>query len=255
MKDEPYISFHGTSPTSYSYDSKSDKRVPVYDEVNWFVNKKTKAMDSVFSVRCFLEHENRKEFVSIRSLSFSNQQRYIDSVFNLNNPKYKSYSRHDSKNPPLSKAYSSNNQMTESLLNYSIEKLDGSATTIAENEGWILLDFWAINCPPCVAHLKGMGQEKESAGKYYLESQGIKILAINHCSSNAELIRSIAEKTNTSDIIFYAKGIGKVINIPFLGYYYLVSPRKTIVWHSSSLGDYSELLEARANYEKQHQSR
>lgn len=104
VKGEPYNGFHGTSRTMYSYDPKSDKRVPIYDKVFWFVNEKTKALDSVFSLRYPLEYENRKEFVSVRNMSFCNRQHYIDSAFNLDKPQYKNYSFHDSKNPPLSRS-------------------------------------------------------------------------------------------------------------------------------------------------------
>ena len=98
-----------------------------------------------------------------------------------------------------------------------------------------------------------MGQEKESTGNYYLETKGVKVFAINHRSDNVELIRSIAERTNTTSIIYFAKGMGGVISIPSLGYYYLISPDRQIVYETSDLGDYSELLEAKANYEMQHQ--
>lgn len=253
VKGKPYISYHGTSHTMYSYDPKSDKRVSNYDKVFWFVNEKTQALDSVFSLRYPLGYENRKEFVSIRNMSFSNRQHYIDSAFNLDSPQYKNYSIHDSKNPPLSRSYSSNKNATDDLLNYTIEKLDGGKTSIAENGGWILLNFWSVNCAPCVAHLKEMGQEKESTGNYYLETKGVKVFAINHRSDNVELIRSIAERTNTTSIIYFAKGMGGVISIPSLGYYYLISPDRQIVYETSDLGDYSELLEAKANYEMQHQ--
>ena len=47
--------------------------------------------------------------------------------------------------------------------------------------------------------------------------------------------------------------MGGVISIPSLGYYYLISPDRQIVYETSDLGDYSELLEAKANYEMQHQ--
>ena len=99
-----------------------------------------------------------------------------------------------------------------------------------------------------------MGHEKDSLGNYYLESQGVKVLAINHSSNNEDLIRSIAEKTNTREIVYYANGMGGVINIPMLGYYYLISPDKQIVFETYNLGDYSELLQAKANYEKQHKN-
>ena len=252
VKGKPYTQFHGTSGTAWAYDAQSGKKVQVFNEVDWFVNEATGALDSVFSVQYPLDFENRKECISLRNISFSNKQHYIDSVFDLNSPRYGKYSRHDSKNPPLSDAYSNNKSMTDDLLKYPLVKLDSDTTSIAENEGWLLLNFWSINCQPCVAHLKEMGQEKDSLGNYYLESQGVKILAINHSSHNEDLIRSIAEKTNTREIVYHANGMGGVINIPMLGYYYLVSPDKQIVYETYDLGDYSELLEAKANYEKQH---
>jgi hypothetical protein len=251
VKGNSYTRFHGTSSTASAYDPKTGKRVPVYNEVDWFVNDATGILDSVFSVQYPLDFENRKEYISLRNIDFSDKRNYIETVFDLDSPRYDKYSRHNSDNPPLSKAYSSNKSMTDDLLNYPLRKLDGSETTIAQTNGWLLLNFWSINCQPCVAHLKEMGQEKDSLGNYYLETQGVKVLAINHRSNNVELIRSIAEKTNTFEIVYYANGMGGVIDIPMLGYYYLVSPDKQIVYETYNLGDYSELLEGKANYEKQ----
>ena len=253
VKGNSYTRFHGTSSTASAYDPKTGKRVPVYNEVDWFVNDATGVLDSVFSVQYPLDFENRKEYISLRNIDFSDKRNYIETVFDLDSPRYDKYSRHNSDNPPLSKAYSSNKSMTDDLLNYPLRKLDGSETTIAQTNGWLLLNFWSINCQPCVAHLKEMGQEKDSLGNYYLETQGVKVLAINHRSNNVELIRSIAEKTNTFEIVYYANGMGGVIDIPMLGYYYLVSPDKQIVYETYNLGDYSELLEGKANYEKQHE--
>lgn len=253
VKGNSYTRFHGTSSTASAYDPKTGKRVLVYNEVDWFVNDATGVLDSVFSVQYPLDFENRKEYISLRNIDFSDKRNYIETVFDLDSPRYDKYSRHNSDNPPLSKAYSSNKSMTDDLLNYPLRKLDGSETTIAQTNGWLLLNFWSINCQPCVAHLKEMGQEKDSLGNYYLETQGVKVLAINHRSNNVELIRSIAEKTNTFEIVYYANGMGGVIDIPMLGYYYLVSPDKQIVYETYNLGDYSELLEGKANYEKQHE--
>lgn len=253
VKGNSYTRFHGTSSTASAYDPKTGKRVLVYNEVDWFVNDTTGVLDSVFSVQYPLDFENRKEYISLRNIDFSDKRNYIETVFDLDSPRYDKYSRHNSDNPPLSKAYSSNKSMTDDLLNYPLRKLDGSETTIAQTNGWLLLNFWSINCQPCVAHLKEMGQEKDSLGNYYLETQGVKVLAINHRSNNVELIRSIAEKTNTFEIVYYANGMGGVIDIPMLGYYYLVSPDKQIVYETYNLGDYSELLEGKANYEKQHE--
>ena len=54
--------------------------------------------------------------------------------------------------------------------------------------------------------------------------------------------------------MYSGKGIGGVIELPYLGYFYLISPDKEVVYDSSNLGDYSELLKAKSDYEKQHQN-
>ena len=251
IKGKPYFNFHGVSNTAYSYNPKTGERMPVYDVVDWFVDERIGTMDSVCAVRYPLEYENRKDYVCLRNMSFLNRQWYLDSILDFNNnPRYIEYIRHNSKNPPLSNSYSNNKTITNDLLNYPLVDLEGSKTVIAEIEGWILLNFWSANCSPCVAHLKELGHEKDSLGHYWLENKGVKIMAINHLSNNAELIASITEKTGTSDITYMANGMGGVINIPSLGYYYLISPDKQIVYETYNLGDYSELLRAISNFEK-----
>ena len=51
--------------------------------------------------------------------------------------------------------------------------------------------------------------------------------------------------------MYSGKGLSGVIELRYFGYYYLISPDKQIVFETYHLGDYSELLEAKANYEKQ----
>ena len=87
-----------------------------------------------------------------------------------------------------------------------------------------------------------MAAEKDSLGYRILENEGIKILAIEHNSNNMEIISKRAHKTKSEDIMYSGKGIGITINIPTLGYYYLVSPNKEIVYETGDLGDYSEIL-------------
>ncbi|MGI6718702.1 MAG: TlpA family protein disulfide reductase [Bacteroidales bacterium] len=252
VNDKLYTKFHGISNTLITTNGKTGKRMLAKNKAAFFVNQETKVLDSVYVIQTPSDYEKWETFVSIRDVVFSDPQKYIDDVFNLEKAEYKNYSRHDSKNPPLSRAYSRNKGVTEALLNYPLQKLDSGLTTLADNKGWVLLNFWSVNCPPCLAHLKELGHEKDSLGTYILESKGIKILAINHRSDNVDLIRSIAEKTNTSEIVYYANGIGDVISIRFLNYYYLISPDRQIVYETWDLGDYSELLKAKADYEKRH---
>lgn len=244
-----YRKIQAVSNRNLAYDPTSGKRTLVYDEVDFFINEDTKVLDSVFAIQYPIGFENWKTIVTIKDIDFSDKRQFVYGLFDYNRKEYTNYSHHDSKNPPLSRRYSSNKSMTEDLINYSLKQLDGETTSIVENDGWLLLNFWAINCPPCVAHLKKMGKEIDSLGCCLLENKGIKVLAINHRSDNVELIRTIAETTNTTSIIYFAKGMGGVINIPSLGYYYLISPDRQIVYETGDLGDYSELLEAKAKYE------
>ena len=105
-----------------------------------------------------------------------------------------------------------------------------------------MLNFWTTGCGPCIEHLKEYAHEIDSLGYRILEKEGIKILAIEHRSNNLEHIRQIASKSNSEDIAYSAKDIMTVINIPTLGYYYLVSPNKEIVYETGDLGDYEEII-------------
>lgn len=253
VNGKSYMRFQGTSSMRTSYNPKDGNRVKVYEKAYFFINQETKALDSVSLIQYPIDYENWKTFVSVRNVVYSNKQQYMDDVFDLNKAKYRNYSRHDCKNPPLSKAYSSEKNMTDALLEYPLVDLNGNKSSIAENDGWLLLNFWTINCAPCIQHLKDYKHEKDSLGHRILENEGIRILAINQKSDNMELIGDIAEKTDTRDIMYSGKGIGGTIELPYLGYFYLISPDKEVVYDSSNLGDYSELLKAKADYEKQHQ--
>ena len=82
---------------------------------------------------------------------------------------------------------------------------------------------------------------------YYriFENKNIDIFAINYSIDNMELLHKNAYKTDTKDIIYSAKGLNVYINIPYLGYYYLISPDKKVVFKDYKLGDYSELLKTK----------
>lgn len=214
-----------------------------------YVNNNTNVLDSVRIDYYVGDEKHSQRIIRISNLRYDNRQRYIDSIFNLDNPRYAKFSHHDEKNPE--DPWSDNKSITEELANYPLVNLEGDTTTIAENEGWLLLNFWSLNCAPCIQHLKDYQHEKDSLGYRILENEGIRILAINQKSDNMELIAGIAQRTDTWDIMYSGKGIGGTIELPYLGYFYLISPDKEVVYDSSNLGDYSELLKAKTDYEKQ----
>lgn len=239
--------------TGYSRNDSTGKwDVPKTETIFSYVNNKTNVLDSIKIDYYVNGEKSSQRIIRISNLRYDNRQRYIDSIFNFDDPRYSKFSHHDEKNPE--NPWSDNKSVTKELANYPLVNLKDDKTTIAENDGWLLLNFWTINCAPCIQHLKDYQHEKDSLGYRILENEGIKILAINHKSDNMELIAEIAEKTSTRDIMYSGKGIGGVIELPYLGYFYLISPDKEVVYDSSNLGDYSELLKAKSDYEQQHQN-
>lgn len=123
-------------------------------------------------------------------------------------------------------------------------------------EGWVFLDLWQFGCQPCYHCFERMKHEKDSLGYRILENEGIRIIAANAKSDNFELINAIATKFEGEDILYAGKGTMSMLALVNHAFpsYYLISPEKEIIWRSNYLGDYSELLKAKANYEKQHKN-
>ncbi len=243
--------YFGHGATGYCYVDSIRKEMT--HEVYSYVNNNTNVLDSIRINNIIEDQIYSQRIIRISNLRYDDRQQYIDSIFNLSSPKYAKFSHHDEKNPE--DPWTDNHEINDEVLQFLLVNLDGDTTTLAENEGWVLLNVWSINCAPCIENLQNYGHEKDSLGYCVLEREGIKIMAINQSSDNMELILQIGEKTGTSDFMYSGKGLSGVIELPALGYYYLISPDKQIVYETSDLGDYSELLEAKANYEKQHKNK
>ena len=230
----------------------------LYDRTHTFIDNTTGLIDSVY---CFTTsrlwndtviteapeyvdiYGNRfRNYYKIDNYNFDSKQHIFDSVFDLTDVRYNDYSRYDEKTFYQYRPYSQNKTTNDDLLDYPLVNLQGDTTSIREQEGWILLQFWTTGCGPCINHLKEYAHEIDSLGYRIIEKEGIKILAIEHKSDNLELIAKRAELTNSKDIMYSGKGIGATINLPALGYYYLVSPNKEIVYETGNLGDYSEII-------------
>ena len=224
------------------------------EETYSYINNKTNVLDSI-RIK-FMDDDGNvrsQRIIRISNLRFDDRQHYVDSVFDPTDPKYASFSHHDEKHPDH--PWTDNHEINDEVLQFPLVKLDGDTVTLAENEGWVLLNVWTINCGPCIENLQNYGHEKDSLGYRVLEQEGIKIMAVNQSSDNMELIRQIGEKTGTDDLMYSGKGLSGVIELRYLGYYYLISPDKQITYESDHLGDYSELLEAKAKYEKQNKNK
>ncbi|MCQ2330341.1 MAG: hypothetical protein MJZ93_07305, partial [Paludibacteraceae bacterium] len=239
--------YHGHAGRRYVYNKNSNKYdLPIDYLITCYVNNVTNIMDSMKSVSVGMVDEETTLRV-IRDVSYQDRQSEIDSIFDLLQPEYALYTRHDEQNPL--EIGSINKDCNDIVRDFPLVKVDNDCTTnIGMESGWLLLNFWSFHCAPCIGNLKRYGHEMDSLGYRILEKEGVKIIAVNYSSDNTDLITDIGVNTKTSDILYSAKGMNAIISIPTLGYYYLISPNKEIVYETNNLGDYSELLKAKAKY-------
>lgn len=250
----PYYLFRGLSSVKYICDNVTGNcDIPIQYHCEFLVNKGTFQLDSLYAYKDDTVHWpylNQLAYV-VKDVNNVDKSSYYDSVFNFNNPLYEKHSRHNDRFLPFSMGGTLPELDTKSLLDYPMVSLNDDTITIANLNGWILLSLWSFNCPSCIKNLQKYGMEMDSLGCRIIEKHDVSILSVNYVSGNTTLVGDMASKTNTTDITYCAQGLMRVITIPSLGYYYLISPDKQIVYETSDLGDYSELLEAKANYEKQ----
>lgn len=256
IEDIDPIVFTSTTPISYIYNRETKEYdIPLQYNIITYINSRTYHIDSIVSENITDNVFMEKTTLINSEISFENKQTFIDSIFDFNDTKYSCYSYHDENNLPYSMRASSNRNINDSILNFPIVSLNKDTTYLKDKTSWTLLNLWNLNCPPCIENLNNYKQEKDSIGYRILENEGIEIMAVNYDSDNMGLLKNIADKTASTDIIYSAKGLGGYISIPYLGYYYLISPDKKIVYKNLDLGDYSELLKAKEEYEKRPRSK
>lgn len=251
VEGKTYNRYHGVQPLFAQCDSTGCTKIRI--EKDWFINEETKIVDSMCLIAYPTEQEDWQQYVSVRNVDYSDKQRYIDSVFEIGHQRYEKYDKCNRNKDRLSRGYSENKEYNAAVLDYPMMDIDGNATTIAEHEGWLLLKYWSFACPSCIVDLKRIGREKDTVGSCMIEREGIEVLAINYASDNLELLQTFASKTHTGDIVYSAKGIGNHIDMGrYLGAIQLLSPDKQFVYRAAAVDDYTEILKAKSDYEKQH---
>lgn len=224
----------------------------------YFFNKSTKLLDSVYVEEYDELHGKSAEGIKARNFSFENRQNFIDSIFNINNPAYNNFSFCNENTPPLFVKTISDIADTSRLdsifLNQPLVNIHND-TLFFRNapDQWKLLCFCINGCKPCYKQLYIFNKEQDSLGYRILEHLGIKLYCINPTTNHLDLLKKITDRFNVEDIAYCSKGITRTSGFGSAPEYVLVSPNNEIVYKSQHLsGDYSELLKAKAEYEKQH---
>lgn len=231
--------------------------IPLQYASQIWLNLATNQLDSVF-VHCVSDYSfSEKKYYRVSNVSHEDKSKFIDSLFNFDNPAYAGYTQHTESFPPYSRIGSSNETLDDSVLLFTFVGFQKDTVNLGKTEGWLLLDVWQFGCQPCYQSFGRLQRERDSIGHAVLEGEGIRVIAANAKSDNMELIAKVAEKYHAHDLLYAGKGLTSVLSLVDHAFpsYYLISPEKEIVWRSNFLGDYSELLEAKANYEKQHQNK
>lgn len=223
---------------------------------HFYINKKTEMVDSLVAIEQLdsttaIHHRS----AVVRDICFEDKSDFFDSVFDFNADRFRSFTVYDEYMWSDPNHVKPSNTVTDELLIFPIVSLKNDTVFLKDMDGYVLLNLWAFGCPSCIDNLYLYKKQTDSLSYRILEKEGIKILAINYRSDNMDKISEIAQKTSTCDIMYSAKGMNRYISTPYIGYYYLFSPEKKFVYKTYSLDDYSELLEAKANYEKQLQNK
>lgn len=222
------------------------------EECHFWINKQTEMIDSLVTKE-ILDKTSMgltRSYI-VKNVSYDDMSAFYDSIFDFSSERYKGFTIEDQTS--WFKPDRHSDTITEALLSFPIVSLNGDTTTLANTNGWVLLNMWALSCDNCIKELGEWGREKDSLGYRFLSKEGIKILSVNYLSDNIEKLKEVAERTNSADIMHYAKGMGDFIKLPYVGYNFLLSPDKKLVYKCGYIGsfgkDYSELLKAKADYE------
>lgn len=219
------------------------------DLCHFYINKKTEMVDSLTAVEQLDTTRARKYSSAVlKNISLDDRSRFYDSVFDFNSDRFRNFTVYDEY--MWSYGDHPTNSVTDELLNFPVVNLKNDTIYLKDEDGCVLLNLWTFSCSSCIENLYRYKKQTDSLNYRVLEKEGIKIMAINYLSNNMNKIGEIATKTSTCDIVYSAKGMRQFISIPYLGYYYLLSPSKEVIYESSNLGDYSKLLEAKREYER-----
>jgi peroxiredoxin len=104
---------------------------------------------------------------------------------------------------------------------FSLATLDGSTTALSDYRGsWVLLNFWATWCGPCVAEMPSM---ERLYGQF--KDDGLVIVGVNQQESVDEVAAFVAERGLTFPILLDSNGrVGSRYGVRGIPTTYLIDP-------------------------------
>ena len=176
----------------------------------------------------------------------------IAELFDKVNPQYSDYEFSDDTGIPLcNQPLIVGEPIVEELLDFPLQNLNGSVTSLRDQQGYILLDIFHNHCAPCIKFMEEQAAERMATGTTRLEKSGIKLMSINTLSRSIDLTKRIVPKGVDHEYVFLAFGMEKYLMV--LGYpmFILLSPDKRVlcVTDRSEAQYIDKIIDAKKNNE------
>ncbi len=241
------------------------KLLPIFDTIDYYVNPQSFMVEKMVVSKFWdVSRDENCSYYNIEtceysdfSFSESHFEEYEDNLFNADEALRQGFSVHNfNKEMPPSFGHDlSKGDFDEEALEIPLINIDNDTTTLRNTTGWKLLYFWIYACRPCLKTYTQFSAEKENTGFRSLEKRGIRLFALYSGGAVTEKFKEYTKKYDFSDIAYSALGIANHVRINSYPYYVLISPSNDVVYSSSALGDYSELLKAKKEYEQKHRTK
>lgn len=237
-----YIVLRGKKVMGFTRDTSTDEQIPVVNHYEWFCDREKL---EVTLVNVLIEPLNMKKTFEISDYSYENKDLYVDSLF-FRNPALERFTRYDC-NVALPTSLiidmtDSTRFSIDSIFNLPIIALSGDTTTLNRQKGWVLLDLWTIRCKPCRDLPIALQKEQREFGYRKMEQAGIKIMYVNATANATDKMREHVAQWDCEDITYACSGLLSRLKENSVPQYYLISPDKRIVWHSSEFTSSEDII-------------
>lgn len=235
--------------THYYYNEATEEfNIPNFYTVSYYYNNVEKRLQYIFSTPMDYPNNGAKEAVKIElNITFDDNRNIIDSVFNFEHEMYKNYSCHNNTDSlPLSWIIDDNKKqiLNDTVLDYPIVSMvDGSITTIRQQKGWTLIDFWNTGCRPCYETMEMYSKCKADVSLEYMKEHNVNFLMVNPRSGNVDLLLQRVGHYGVNHILYHSKGFGSVFAVKVFPTILLVSPDKKTFYRLESLKELPKYIE------------
>ncbi len=213
-------------------DSTKQFDIPNFHTVEYYYNIHDESLQYIISRPMDYPNNKAFDYGIVRfdiTISYEDKLSYIDSLFDFNDPQYCNFSKHNNTdNLPKSWLWheTRNTLLTDEVLDYPIVSLNNDTTSIRQQYGWVLIDFWFTGCRPCIEEMQKISTNESYIDLEFLAKHSINFMMINPIAGSSHSIKPIGDKYQLTNIIYHSKGLSSVFNIKEMPRLILISPNK-----------------------------